>query len=75
MTHPLTKRQRACYDAIADYQDRNRGLSPSYAELCEALGVASKNSVSRLINGLEVRGALTRLPKQPRSLRLLDLEM
>ena len=41
---------------------RGSGISPSYDEMKEALGLKSKSGIHRLITGLEERGAIRRLP-------------
>ena len=41
---------------------RDTGISPSYDEMKEALGLKSKSGIHRLITGLEERGSIRRLP-------------
>lgn len=44
------------------------GVSPTYEEICTALGLKSKASASRLVDGLVERGFLHRYPGRARSL-------
>ena len=57
----LTPRQRAAYDFISDFSERH-GFAPSYEEIRSHLGVASLNSVAKLIAQLRRRGALAPAP-------------
>jgi SOS-response transcriptional repressor LexA len=67
----LTPKQRACLDAIQSHFARTRTM-PSVENLREALGFASKNSVLRLLQQLEDRGRIARVPHRVRAIRLLD---
>lgn len=49
------------------------GISPSFDEMKEALGLKSKSGIHRLIGGLEERGFLRRLPHRARALEVLRL--
>lgn len=49
------------------------GISPSFEEMKEALGLKSKSGIHRLINALEERGFLRRLPNRARALEVLKL--
>lgn len=57
---------------VAGYLDAHGGISPSYQEIGDALGINSKFNVSRKINGLEAAGALRRLRGTFRAIDLLD---
>jgi SOS-response transcriptional repressor LexA len=65
----LTAPQNACLKAIERLTVD--GVSPTFAELRDELGLASKSGVHRLMNGLKERGAVTFLPRSPRSVRVL----
>jgi SOS-response transcriptional repressor, LexA len=52
---------------------RETGLSPSFDEMRDALDLASKSGVHRLIMALEERGFLRRLPNRARALEVLKL--
>ncbi len=49
------------------------GISPSFDEMKEALGLRSKSGIHRLITGLEERGFLKRLPHRARALEVIRL--
>jgi repressor LexA len=49
------------------------GVSPSFEEMKEALGLRSKSGIHRLISGLEERGFLKRLPHRARALEVVKL--
>lgn len=53
----LTPRQRAAYDYIAGFLERE-GFAPSFEEIRGHLGVASLNAVAKLVGQLRRRGAL-----------------
>src|SRR5688500_25537 len=49
------------------------GISPSFDEMKDALGLKSKSGIHRLITGLEERGFIRRLPHRARALEVLKL--
>src|SRR5690606_18146255 len=49
------------------------GISPSFEEMKEALGLKSKSGIHRLISALEERGFLRRLPNRARALEILKI--
>jgi repressor LexA len=49
------------------------GVSPSFDEMKEALDLASKSGIHRLITALEERGFIRRLPHRARALEVLKL--
>ena len=49
------------------------GVSPSFDEMKDALGLRSKSGIHRLITGLEERGFIRRLPHRARALEILRL--
>jgi repressor LexA len=68
----LTKKQRELLQFI---QERlaDTGISPSFDEMKDALGLKSKSGVHRLITGLEERGFIRRLPHRARALEVTRL--
>lgn len=52
---------------------RETGVSPSFDEMKEALNLASKSGIHRLITALEERGFLRRLPHRARALEVVKL--
>ena len=49
------------------------GVSPSFDEMKDALGLKSKSGIHRLITGLEERGFIRRLPHRARALEVMRL--
>jgi repressor LexA len=47
------------------------GVSPSFEEMKDALGLKSKSGIHRLISGLEERGFIRRLPHRARALEVM----
>jgi repressor LexA len=52
---------------------KETGVSPSFDEMKEALDLASKSGIHRLITALEERGFLRRLPHRARALEVMKL--
>ena len=68
----LTRKQ---YELLV-YIDRRlneTGISPSFDEMKDALGLRSKSGIHRLTTGLEERGFVRRLPHRARALEVLRL--
>ena len=68
----LTKKQYELLTFI-DNRLRETGISPSFDEMKEALGLRSKSGIHRLMTGLEERGFVRRLPHRARALEVLRL--
>lgn len=66
----MTPRQRDALVFIRDYIDAHAGVGPTFLEIQEALGLASKSSVARLVEGLEEGGHIVRGKDKTRGLRL-----
>ena len=49
------------------------GVPPSYDEMKDTLGLASKSGIHRLITALEERGFIRRLPNKARALEVIKL--
>lgn len=69
-TYGLTKRQHDALDIIEEYIERER-QSPSFEDIKNALGIASKSSVVRLVRALKDRGMIDFLPHRARSIVVL----
>ncbi|HAU28497.1 MAG TPA: repressor LexA [Rhodospirillaceae bacterium] len=68
----LTRKQHALLQFIhARLQDS--GISPSFDEMKDALGLKSKSGIHRLIGSLEERGFLKRLPHRARALEVIRM--
>ena len=52
---------------------KERGVSPSFDEMKDALNLRSKSGIHRLITALEERGFIRRLPHRARALEVLKL--
>ena len=68
----LTEKQRLLLLYIND-QLNKRGVSPSYDEMRKALDLKSKSGIFRLLNSLEERGFLRKMPHRARALEVLKL--
>lgn len=68
----LTRKQ---YELLMFIHERlqDTGVSPSFDEMKESLGLKSKSGVHRLITGLEERGFVRRLPHRARALEIVRL--
>ncbi len=68
----LTKKQHELLTFI-DERIQDTGISPSFDEMKEALGLKSKSGIHRLITALEERGFLRRLRHRARALEVVKL--
>lgn len=68
----LTAKQKELL-LLIDERVRDTGVSPSFDEMKDALGLKSKSGIHRLIKALEERGFLRRLPNRARALEVLRL--
>ncbi|MEE3000561.1 MAG: transcriptional repressor LexA [Pseudomonadota bacterium] len=68
----LTKKQ---YELITfiNLMIKETGVSPSFEEMKQALGLKSKSGIHRLITGLQERGYIRRLPHRARALEIIKL--
>src|SRR6201990_1863744 len=68
----LTRKQHELLIFIHE-RIKETGVSPSFDEMKEALDLASKSGIHRLITALEERGFLRRLAHRARALEVLKL--
>lgn len=68
----LTAKQHELLHFIQQKLDAS-GISPSFEEMKEALGLKSKSGIHRLISALEERGFLRRLPNRARALEVIKV--
>ena len=68
----LTKKQHELLLFIHN-RLKKEGVPPSYEEMKDALGLHSKSGIHRLVNALEERGFLKRLPNRARAIEILRL--
>lgn len=67
----LTPRMKECLDFIRACIE-NGGISPSFGEIAEAMGLASRGGVARLVESLEQRGFIKRTPGHARTIILTN---
>jgi repressor LexA len=67
----LTRSERKVHSYLAHYLKLHH-LSPTYEEIQAHLNVASKSTVKQLIDSLETRGVLRRLPRRHRGIDLIE---
>jgi repressor LexA len=68
----LTRKQHELLMFIHE-RIKETGVSPSFDEMKDALNLASKSGIHRLITALEERGFLRRLPHRARALEVVKL--
>jgi len=68
----LTQKQKDLL-LLIDNRIKSVGVPPSYDEMKDHLGLASKSGIHRLITALEERGFIRRLPNKARALEVLKL--
>ena len=68
----LTRKQHELLLYVDERLSEN-GVSPSFDEMKDALGLKSKSGIHRLITALEERGFIRRLPHRARALEVLKL--
>lgn len=68
----LTKKQKDLL-VLIDTRIHAVGVPPSYDEMKDALGLASKSGIHRLITALEERGFVRRLPNKARALEVIKM--
>jgi repressor LexA len=68
----LTRKQHELLMFIHE-RIKESGVSPSFDEMKEALDLASKSGIHRLITALEERGFIRRLPHRARALEVIKL--
>lgn len=67
----LTRRQRDLLDFIGAYM-ATENVAPSFEEMRTGLGLKSKSGIHRLIDSLEERGFVQRLPNRARAIEVLE---
>ncbi len=69
----LTIKQRELLNFLKDYEHKHQA-SPSFDEMRQAIGLASKSGIHRLISGLEERGFFRRLANRARAIVIIRNE-
>ena len=68
----LTEAQARCLDFIKRTMAENKGMAPSYEEIKTELGLASKSNVHRMIEALEEKGRIRRIPNRARAVEVIE---
>jgi SOS-response transcriptional repressor LexA len=68
-----TPRQLEAFEFIC-VQIETKGLAPSYEEIAAHLNIKSKGFVHELVNGLEQRGMIRRIPNHARCIEIVNEE-
>ena len=63
----LTRKQSELLEYLTTHLSMN-DVPPSFDEMRDALGLASKSGIHRLVSGLEERGYIRRLPNRARAI-------
>ena len=66
----LTRKQSELLSYLSDHMQQH-DVPPSFDEMRDALGLASKSGVHRLVSGLEERGYIRRLANRARAIEIL----
>ena len=67
----LTRKQQELLLFIHERM-KESGVPPSFDEMKDALDLASKSGIHRLISGLEERGRVKRLPNRSRAITIIS---
>lgn len=67
----LTPAQQRAFDFIKVFHSEH-GFSPSYDEIKDGLGLASKGQIFTTVGRLEERGVIRRLPGRARAIEIVD---
>lgn len=66
----LTPVQNNCMSLIRQRMN-DTGIAPSFREIADHLGLRSVSGVHRIMDGLEDRGMIRRLPRQARAIEIV----
>lgn len=58
--------------AYIDEFSKRKGHSPSYEQMKQAMGLASKSGIHRMVVALEERGAIVRIENHARAIAVVD---
>lgn len=68
----LTAKQRELLNFLKGYVAQHDGLAPSFEEMAQAVGLVSKSNIHRLIEALECRGLIRRIPHRARTIEIVE---
>lgn len=66
----LTPRQSNLFGFIRSYKNEN-DVAPTYGEMAAYLDLRSKSGIARLVEGIEERGLIRRLPNKARAIEIV----
>lgn len=69
----LTTQQSRLLSYLKSYLSSTGGVAPSFDEMGQALGLASKSTAHRLLTKLEERGHIRRIPNRARAIEVVDV--
>ena len=67
----LTEKQQQLLAFLTEHQKSHKDVSPSFDEMKDAIGLASKSGVHRLVSALEERGYIRRLANRARAIEVI----
>ena len=67
----LTEKQRELLAFLIAHQNENDSVTPSFDEMKQAIGLASKSGVHRLVSALEERRYIRRLANRARAIEVI----
>lgn len=68
----LTKKQRELLAFLRSYIAENDGIAPSYDEMAVAINLKSKSGLHELLDALDERGFIKRIPNRARAIFLVE---
>lgn len=68
----MTRRQADALDFIKGYQSEQGGVSPTLQQIATALGLRNRSTAKKLLDGLEQRGFIRRLPGKVRAIEVIN---
>lgn len=67
----LTAKQQQCYRYLKEYAAMHHGMSPTFQEIADALGLRSKSRVTRILDSMEARGRVRRIRDHHRAIEVI----
>lgn len=67
----VTEKQYELLKYLREYM-AEKPIAPSYAEMMNRLDMKSKSGIFRLLNALEERGYIQRMPNRARAIKILE---
>ncbi len=72
MTYPATPRADELLGFIRSHAACNSGLAPTFEEMRRALGLKHKSGIYRMLDQLEERGSIRRMPRRARCIEVIE---